>query len=113
MPTLPGLTDIPTYMIALSVFFGSSVAEKTQSPALKSSALKVVDDDSNTAQNTGSPSPMRIEIDSRPHALARQPQQSVWFKALMRFGLYLMIAAFVIMGAEVAYALYQLMGLVL
>jgi hypothetical protein len=35
----------------------------------------------------------------------------VW--ALMRFGLYLMIAAFIIMGAEVAYALYQLATLVL
>jgi hypothetical protein len=31
----------------------------------------------------------------------------------MRFGLYLMIAAFILMGAEVAYALYQLAGLVL
>jgi len=56
---------------------------------------------------------MRIEIGSRPHAFAGEPQQSVWFKALMRFGLYLMIAAFVIMGAEVAYALYQLVILVL
>jgi hypothetical protein len=31
----------------------------------------------------------------------------------MRFGLYLMIAAFLIIGAQVAYALYQLVGLVL
>jgi hypothetical protein len=31
----------------------------------------------------------------------------------MRFGLYLMIAAFIIMSAEVAYVLYQLAGLVL
>jgi hypothetical protein len=50
---------------------------------------------------------------SRPHAIAREPPQSIWFKALMRFGLYLMIAAFIIMGAEVAYALYQLASLVL
>jgi hypothetical protein len=56
---------------------------------------------------------MRIEIGSRPHAFACGPPQSVWFKALMRFGLYLMIAAFVVMGAEVAYALYQLAGLAL
>ena len=56
---------------------------------------------------------MRIEIGSRPDALAREPQHSVWFKTLMRFGLYLMIAAFIIMGAEVAYALYQLASLVL
>lgn len=56
---------------------------------------------------------MRIDLHSRPHAIAREPQQSIWFKTLMRFGLYLMIAAFVIMGAEVAYALYQLASLVL
>jgi hypothetical protein len=56
---------------------------------------------------------MRIELGSRLHAHSREPQQSVWFKTLMRFGLYLMIAAFVIMGAEVAYALYQLASLVL
>lgn len=31
----------------------------------------------------------------------------------MRVGLYLMIAAFILMGAELAYALYQLAGLVL
>ena len=31
----------------------------------------------------------------------------------MRYGFYLMIAAFILMGAEVAYALYQLAGLVL
>jgi hypothetical protein len=31
----------------------------------------------------------------------------------MHFGFYLMIAALVLMGVEVAYALYQLAGLVL
>jgi hypothetical protein len=31
----------------------------------------------------------------------------------MRYGLYLMIAAFILMGAELAYALYQLASLVL
>jgi len=31
----------------------------------------------------------------------------------MRYGLYLMIAAFILMGAEMAYAMYQLAGLVL
>jgi hypothetical protein len=31
----------------------------------------------------------------------------------MRYGLYLMLAAFILMGAELAYALYQLAGLVL
>jgi hypothetical protein len=56
---------------------------------------------------------MRIDIGSRPPAVAREPQQSIWLKARMRFGLYLMIVAFIIMGAEVAYALYQLASLVL
>jgi hypothetical protein len=31
----------------------------------------------------------------------------------MQYGLYLMIAAFILMGAELAYALYQLANLVL
>jgi hypothetical protein len=56
---------------------------------------------------------MSIEFASRPHATMREPYQSIWFRALMRFGLYLMIAAFILMGAEVAYALYQLATLVL
>ncbi len=56
---------------------------------------------------------MRIEIGSRPRALMREPEESIWFKALMRFGFFLMITAFVIMGAEVAYALYQLASLIL
>jgi hypothetical protein len=56
---------------------------------------------------------MRIEIGSRPCAAMREPKASIWFKALMRFGFFLMITAFVIMGAEVAYALYQLANLIL
>jgi hypothetical protein len=56
---------------------------------------------------------MSIEFGSRPLATVREPGESIWFKALMRFGLYLMIVAFLIMGAEVAYALYQLAGLIL
>lgn len=43
----------------------------------------------------------------------REPQESIWFKAIMRFGFFLMIAAFLMMGAEVAYALYQLANLIL
>ena len=31
-----------------------------------------------------------------------------WFKTFMHFSFYLMIAALVILGVEVAYALYQL-----
>ena len=56
---------------------------------------------------------MSIEIGSRPFAAMREPPESIWFKAIMRFGFYLMIAAFLMMGAEVAYALYQLANLVL
>ena len=56
---------------------------------------------------------MRIEIVPRPCAFVREPENGIWLKALMRFGFFLMITAFVIMGAEVAYALYQLAGLML
>jgi hypothetical protein len=56
---------------------------------------------------------MSIETSSRPYAAMREPRQSIWFKALMRLGFFLMITAFVIMGAEVAYALYQLANLIL
>jgi hypothetical protein len=56
---------------------------------------------------------MSIEFRSRPLAAVQEPMESIWFKALMRFGLYLMLVAFLIMGAEVAYALYQLAGMIL
>jgi hypothetical protein len=56
---------------------------------------------------------MSIEFGPRPLAAMREPGESIWFKALMRFGLYLMIVAFVVMGAEVAYVLYQLAGMIL
>ena len=51
---------------------------------------------------------MSIDFGLRPLAQMQEPMESFWFKALMRFGLYLMLVAFLIMGAEVAYALYQL-----
>jgi hypothetical protein len=41
-----------------------------------------------------------------PHP--RRPHDSIWFKPSMHFSFYLMIAALVILGVEVAYALYQL-----
>jgi hypothetical protein len=56
---------------------------------------------------------MSIEVGSRPFAAMREPPEGIWSKIIMRFGLYLMIAAFLIMGAEVAYALYQLANLIL
>jgi hypothetical protein len=74
--------------------------------------LKLIDDDSGAALNRGA-SPMSIDFGSRPLAAMREPTESIWFKALMRFGLYLMLVAFLIMGAEVVYALYQLAGLIL
>jgi hypothetical protein len=39
--------------------------------------------------------------------------ETFWLKTLMHFGVYLMIAALVLMGLEVGYALYQLAGMVL
>jgi hypothetical protein len=56
---------------------------------------------------------MSIEFGSRSLAAMPERGESIWFKTLMRFGLYLMIMAFLIMGAEVAYALYQLAGMIL
>jgi K+ transporter len=56
---------------------------------------------------------MSIDFGSRRLASVQGPMESIWFKALMRFGLYLMLVAFLIMGAEVAYALYQLASLIL
>jgi hypothetical protein len=56
---------------------------------------------------------MSIEIGCRPYAATREPTESIWFKALMRFGFFLMFTAFIIMGAEVVYALYQLANLIL
>jgi hypothetical protein len=56
---------------------------------------------------------MSIDVGSRALAAMREPTESIWFKTLMRFGLYLMLVAFLLMGAEVAYALYQLAGLIL
>jgi hypothetical protein len=43
----------------------------------------------------------------------RWPQENIGFKILMHFGFYLMIAALVVMGLEVAYVLYQLASFVL
>ena len=45
--------------------------------------------------------------------MKRSPLTAFWFRILMRFGFCLMIVAFVLMGAEVAYALYQLAGMIL
>jgi hypothetical protein len=42
-----------------------------------------------------------------------RPCGTFHFKAPMHFGFYLMIAAFVLMGVEVGYALYQLASFVL
>jgi hypothetical protein len=43
----------------------------------------------------------------------RQADENIWLKALMHIGYYLMIAAFVIMGVELAFAIHCLMGLYL
>jgi hypothetical protein len=45
--------------------------------------------------------------------MKRRPLTAFGFRTLMRLGLCLMIVAFALMGAEVAYALYQLAGMIL
>ena len=61
---------------------------------------------------------MSIEFGFRSSVELRGPREifgarNIWCKAFMHFGFYLMIAALVLMGVEVAYALYQLASLVL
>lgn len=68
---------------------------------------KVIDDESNAAQRKARHHPRVLSSVfglSRP----RRPQERIWFKPFMHFSFYLMIAAIVILGVEVAYALYQL-----
>ena len=52
--------------------------------------------------------PTRIEFGLRPGARSAQAARGIGFNFRMHFGYYLMIAALVLMGLEVLYALYQL-----
>ena len=52
--------------------------------------------------------PTRIEFGLRPGARSARAAEGIGFKSGMHFGYYLMIAALVLMGLEVLYALYQL-----
>jgi hypothetical protein len=52
--------------------------------------------------------PTRIEFGLRPGARSAQAAEGIGFKSGMHFGYYLMMAALVLMGLEVLYALYQL-----
>ena len=52
--------------------------------------------------------PTRIEFGLRPGAQFARAAKGIGFKSRMHFGYYLMIAALVLMGLEVLYALYQL-----
>ncbi len=62
---------------------------------------------------TGPSSPTCIEFGFRQRADEALAARGIWFRTLMRFGFCLMIVAFVLMGVEVAYALYQLAGMIL
>jgi hypothetical protein len=52
--------------------------------------------------------PTRIEFGSRSGATSHRPQEVLVSRPEMHFGFYLMIAALVLMGLELLYALYQL-----
>jgi len=52
--------------------------------------------------------PTRIEFGLRPIARSARAAKGIGFKPGMHFNYYLMIAALVLMGLEVLYALYQL-----
>jgi hypothetical protein len=49
----------------------------------------------------------------RPRAALREPQEHIWFTTAMHFSYYLVIAALVVIGVEVVYALYHLAALFL
>ena len=78
----------------------------------KENLTKVIDADSDADQkrdlSKASP-PVTHEFGTGPRVVARWLQEKLLGTTLaMHFGFYLMIAALVIMGAEVVYALYQL-----
>jgi hypothetical protein len=52
--------------------------------------------------------PTRIKFGLRPAAKSAWAAKGIGFKSGMHFGYYLMVAALVLMGLEVLYALYQL-----
>jgi len=81
--------------------------KSVSSPRARAGLSKVVDDESNAAQEERTSSSPSIEFGFRSVA-SRRPQQRIWFETSMHFSFYLMIAALVILGVEVAYALYQL-----
>ena len=56
---------------------------------------------------------MSVEFGVRSCAELRQADENIWLKTLMHIGYYLMIAALVLMGIELAFAIHQLMGLYL
>src|SRR5260370_22280185 len=78
----------PTISKALQKIFATS--RQKQTPP------KIIDDESNAAQSSSKSSPMSIEFGSRSCVELRGPQKKFWFKVLMHFGFYLMIAALVL-----------------
>jgi hypothetical protein len=93
--------------------FFKSVAEKIHGGATKTK----------TAENHWRRIETRFKVEASHHqwvlSLVSGPapngagRKNIWCKALMHFGFYLMIAALVLMGLEVVYALYQLASFVL
>ena len=57
--------------------------------------------------------PTRIRFDLWPCTKSVRPREAFGFKFFMHFSFYLMIAALVLVGLEVTYALYQLATFVL
>jgi hypothetical protein len=82
------------------------IAAKIKSP-------KMIDVESNAAQSSSRSSPMSFGFGSRYCAELRRPQEKIDSRVLMHFSFYLMMAALVLVGLEVAYALYQLAAFVL
>jgi hypothetical protein len=83
--------------------------------ALPQPLAKIIDVESNAAQRSHQRyHPHVSEFAVRPApSIPGAAAGNIWLKAPMHFGFYLMIAALVLMGVEVGYALYQLATIVL
>jgi hypothetical protein len=89
------------HFLEIFAFLKSSKSRwSTREACRKENLTKVIDAES---------APVTHEFGTGPRVVARWPQEKLLGIILaMHFGFYLMIAALVIMGAEVVYALYQL-----
>jgi hypothetical protein len=110
LPFLHAFTQLISKAQALK-----SLPKRIASSSQPERLAKNIDVESNAAQKIiSTTSPTRTDFAVRPAAsIPGAAAGNIWLKAPMHFGFYLMIAALVLMGVEVGYALYQLASFVL